>query len=131
MTEQARVKGIDAYTFFARFYALRGLAVQLRNSVIANAAASMTLLNTKATGRWEHERRVLQGEFNGKLTVLQLMEELVKAQSEVVKSAELSKNRDDKRGKNIIPDYDLVHTPASQQPVVVAARKLVDDLRTF
>ena len=60
-----------------------------------------------------------------------MMQILAAMQAEVAKSAELSKSRDDKRGKRIIPDYDLVHKPAADEKVVVAARRLADDLKTF
>ena len=52
-------------------------------------------------------------------------------QQEVADSAELSKSRDDKRGKRTIPDYDDVHKPASEEAVVIAAAALAADMGKF
>ena len=72
---------------------------------------------------------MLAAEFGAGATVKGLMAALAEAQAEVAKSAEASKARDDKRGVRVIADYDLVHKPASQEPVVVAARKLAAELQ--
>ena len=128
MTEAARLKGVGAYTFFVKLYGLRGLAKKLRQ---LGGTAADAVLSTPDNGdaRWEHERSMLAAEFGADATVKGLMAALAEAQAEVAKSAEASKARDDKRGVRVIADYDFVHKPASQEPVVVAARKLAAELQ--
>jgi len=138
MTEHARAKAVSTYTFFARLYALRELAARLGIGVGDDAAAAAAavarsgdVLQRAGSGRWEHGRRLLLAEFGAGASVPKLLAALASALAEVAASAESSKSRDDKRGKLVIPDYDLVHKPVAGEPVVVIARRLADDLKAF
>ncbi|KAH9083110.1 hypothetical protein Ae201684P_014009 [Aphanomyces euteiches] len=52
-----------------------------------------------------------------------LLRELVAAYKTIAKNAEDGKSRDDKRGQQIIPDYNLVHKKASEERIVIDAHQ--------
>jgi hypothetical protein len=137
MKEASRAKAVEAYKFFCRYYALRGLY----NKLVGGGVSADAVLTAGAgdDARWAHELSTLVKAYGvdtlqqaaPKAMVARLMHDLAAAQREVAESAELSKSRDDKRGVKTIPDYDDVHSPASEEKVVVAANVLAGEIATF
>ncbi len=113
MTERARLAGIEAYTFYLRYYALKGLLKVLKDG----ADGSRVLEDVSDDAAWEHCRQILLEEFPGK-DVKFLLEELVRMEKKVAEDVEESKRKDDKRGARIIPDYADAHTPAAEDSFV-------------
>jgi hypothetical protein len=114
LKEVPRRAGIDAYSFFIRYYALRGL----KRVLGAGATPAKLLQTVNADARWEHERNLLAQEFPG-ADVRALLEELLEAQEHVAQAVQACKAKDDERGVRIIPDYAEAHVPAAQDPVVL------------
>ncbi len=121
MTEAARKRGIEAYTFYLRYYALCGLRA-------AAAKGKVDLEAKSGDARWEHERQVLLAEFTER-DVKRLLRELVSMQETIAKAVETSKAKDDQRGARVIRDYDQAHAPASADGFVKETYKATEALR--
>ncbi|OQS03139.1 hypothetical protein THRCLA_04552 [Thraustotheca clavata] len=124
MTESSRVAGIEAYNYFIRFYALNGFWRTLRQGPLPVDA----VLHAPTTcPRWSHERGLLLAS-TPTASGADLLRELVAAYKTIAKKAETGKARDDKRGQQIIPDYNHVHKKASEERIVIDAKRRAVDI---
>lgn len=131
--EGARKKGIEAYTFYIRYYALLGFkreleAVISKNSSNPKETAKKLLASTTGSPRWEHERGLLSKEFPG-AEPAQLLEELVRMQERIAADVQSSKEKDDKRGAEVIEDYPQAHKPASQDSFIKETWAVTEKLK--
>lgn len=124
MSEQSRKAGVEAYTFYLRYYALMGLKKRLEE---AGSDADILKKQTNDT-RWEHERAILLREFPKKKPK-QLLQELIKAQEKIARDTQTSKEKDDKRGARVIPDYVEAHGPAADDSFVKETWQVTEQLR--
>ena len=125
MKEAARTAGIEAYTFYIRYYALLGL----KRSLAKGAKASDLLSAKTADARWEHERAILNADFKGR-PLKEMLGELLKAQEKIARDTQESKEKDDQRGVRIIPDYAEAHAPAKDDSFVKETHKVTAALKT-
>ncbi len=125
MVEASRTKAIEVYTFFLRYYALLGLKQKVEQVLRTGQTGDLeTLLeNPSKDARWEDQRRILESEFPGQETSA-LLKCLIKMQEKVAQDVEASKEKDDLRGKRVIDDYALAHTPASEEAFVRETREV-------
>jgi hypothetical protein len=129
MREIARVEGVEAYTFYIRYYALKGLYFAVRFALQQKQDPARVLETGYVNDpRYEHELALLQSEFPGR-SVVELLRELVHAQEKVFADTQLSKEKDNFRGIRIIPDYAEVHLPASEDPFVKATQQETVELK--
>jgi len=129
MKERARLGGIEAYTFYIRLYALKGLLFSVKFSLQQGRDANRVLEPGDRTDpRFEHERELLRREFP-EHKVKDLLHELVAAEEKLAADTLLSKERDDLRGVRIVPDYMTVHLPAREDPFVKVTRHEVTELK--
>jgi len=119
MLERSRLKAIDTYTFYIRYYGLQGLRREVAALVEAKKASSVDkLLETRTRrARWEHERRILRQELPGSDVAADL-ELLCQYQQRIAEEVEESKRKDDVRGARVIDDYAEAHTPAEEDSFV-------------
>ncbi len=119
LQEPSRKKGIDAYTFYIRAYALLGLKRELEALVSGRKPIDVRRLfnGSSANPRWEHERQLLQKEFPG-VEVPELLRELIRMQERIAQDVQSSKEKDDRRGAEVIEDYGQAHKPAAQDSFV-------------
>lgn len=119
MSESSRQNGLNAYTFYLQYYGLTGLyraVTRLMEEGKKDQIAS--LIDTKTDcDRWEHERATLREELPGK-SVKECLQLLAQMEETIAKSVQESKEKDDKRGSRIIPDYADAHKPAAQDGFV-------------
>ncbi|KPJ57096.1 MAG: hypothetical protein AMS16_01530 [Planctomycetes bacterium DG_58] len=116
MLEHSRVKAIETYTFYIRYYALLGLKSRIETS---SKSALKALLTTKTRNRrWEHERRILVSEFGKDVSLAELLEKLSEAVEKIAVDTQISKEKDDTRGARIIDDYPHAHAPAVEDKFV-------------
>ncbi len=118
MSEASRKKAIETYTFYIRTYALLGLKRRLE---------------TKSSGaRWEHEEKILEREFP-QVTPQERLNTLVRMQEKIAADVQSSKEKDDRRGAEVIEDYDEAHKPAKDDPFVketwAAAARMKEEIR--
>ncbi|MGD0092580.1 MAG: DUF4954 family protein [Planctomycetota bacterium] len=129
LEERARRSGIEAYTFYIRLYALKGLLFSVKFCLQQGRDANRVLEPEYVSDpRYEHERALLCQEFPGR-NVKQLLHELVAAHEKVAADTLLSKEKDDFRGVRIIPDYITVHVPAREDPFVKVTQHEVMELK--
>ena len=119
LLETSRKKAVETYTFYIRYYALSGLKRELEALAAKQEldGAGHFLQAKSANARWEHERRLIAQEFPG-VGVVDLLKGLVQAQERIAKDVQTSKEKDDRRGAEVIEDYTLAHKPASQDSFV-------------
>lgn len=113
MSEKSRAAGIAAYTFYIRYYALMGLKRRLE----AGGKATSILTKKTEDPRWEHERQILSQELP-KNSVEHNLKLLISMQERIAQDVQVSKEKDDKRGARIIPDYPEAHAPAAEDSFV-------------
>jgi len=117
MLETDRARGVEAYTFYIRYYALLGLKRRLaelfaeKKSAFKKNAQKALVTHTKDK-RWEHERKILIQELKDK-NVSECLQLLSQMQEKIAQEVQVSKEKDDKRGAKIIEDYAFAH-PAAQ-----------------
>lgn len=127
LKEASRKAGIDAYTFYIRYYALMGLKRKLKTVKGKNKVKNI-LHNPTDDSRWEHERKLLLAEFPEN-TLEDNLTLLIRMQEQIAESVRLSKEKDDKRGARIISDYMEAHTPASEDSFVKQTMQETQQLR--
>ena len=116
LREEFRLKGIDAYSFYIGYYALKGLKAKLEQDGPAE-----DLLSEKGDSeRWEHERQTLLLEVGEDKSLSQLLDRLADSQRVIAQDVQRSKAKDDIRGQRIIPDYAEAHTSAEEDSFVRA-----------
>ncbi len=129
MKESARLEGIEAYTFYIRLYALKGLRLELRFCLKTGRDHSRVLKpDYVSNSRFDHERALILSEFPGK-SIPDLLHELATMSTKMADDILLSKEKDDFRGARIIPDYDLAHIHAANDRFVVTAKNEAEELR--
>lgn len=130
LLEQSRVDGIEAYTFYIKYYALTGLYRTVKYYVDNTMKDEIKTVLTKQTtcDRWEHERKILLAELPGK-SVADCLTLLSEMENTIAKSVQESKEKDDKRGAQIIPDYAQAHKPASEDGFVKETWKNTKELQ--
>ena len=69
--------------------------------------------------------QTLQQEFASEWRVSDCLKELVKHRESITLRAIAGKQRDDARGKRIMPDYELVHTPVEDEATIHYSQRYV------
>jgi len=130
MSERSRQKGIETYTFYIGYYALLGLKRHLEALVQKGEVSQIPGLVERKSDcvRWEHERKILVEEFAGK-DLKTLLMDLVERQEKIADQVQSSKEKDDRRGAEVISDYSEAHPPASEDSFVRETRKATETLK--
>jgi hypothetical protein len=129
MSESDRVGAIEAYQFYARYYALLGLRQQVRAAVADGRGEIDDLLaNPDTHEEWEYQSRILVQEF-GVEDIGAGLTLLASVARQVAEDCERTREKDDTRGVRIIDDYAEVHPPADRDRIVRQAREEADRLR--
>jgi hypothetical protein len=119
MSDESRKNGIEAYTYYIRYYALKGLKKKVEE-IFASGKVDMVpkALNTKTTDtRWEHERAIILLEFKD-ADVKSLLGAYAGMCVKIARDVEESKAKDDRRGVRVIPDYAEAHEAAKDNAFV-------------
>jgi len=131
MLESSRLKGIKSYDFYIKYYALLGLKRKIEEYVKQGKSKDeiKSILDNKTNDiRWEHERKILNSELKD-LSIKECLEELIKMQEKVAKDVQISKEKDDERGKRIIEDYELAHGKAIDDSFVKETWQVTEKLK--
>ncbi|MBN9520036.1 DUF4954 family protein [bacterium] len=122
LTDSDRVRAVEAYRFYARYWALGGLLDRVRT-------AGRGALDAADDDRvWAYQRELLaaDGLLADPDEALDLLADMA---DRVARDVERARQRDDARGVRIIPDYADVHPPVGDDPVVRAARAEAEAIR--
>lgn len=130
LREDVRLRAIETYAFYLRYYALSGLKRELTTRLDASEKVDPEELfqEESPTPRWAHERELLLAEGYGKNLVSDL-KEFLKVQEAIAQSVQVSKEKDDVRGALIIDDYPAAHPPAGEDDFVVETWKEFEELK--
>jgi NDP-sugar pyrophosphorylase family protein len=114
MLEPSRIDGIDAYTFYIRYYALRGLQQRVSFHYENGQEKVLSDIYVKKTEEleWEYQRGLLQAEGLSKNSITDNLEKLSSMQVKIAQDTQASKERDDERGERILQDHYKAHTRA-------------------
>ncbi|MFH1007905.1 MAG: hypothetical protein V1800_10465, partial [Candidatus Latescibacterota bacterium] len=118
MSEKSRAKAVDAYTFHIRHYALLGLKDAVQQSLDRGEDVRILFTTPSNDRKWEHQRKLLCTEWKGNEVVSDL--KLLRGmQEKLACDVEESKAKDDRRGRRVIEDYEVVHRPAKEDQFVI------------
>eukprot|EP00299_Pterocystis_sp_00344_P003339 c1389_g1_i1.p1 GENE.c1389_g1_i1~~c1389_g1_i1.p1 ORF type:complete len:224 (+),score=52.72 c1389_g1_i1:383-1054(+) len=120
MRESSRVAGIRAYTNYIQYFGLHGLFREMKsNSSIQLAwkVDDLDRVTSSHSERWAQELHILKSEFPSQ-SVDQLLVHLVRFANQYAQDILKSKQKDDERGPQVIPDYGVAHLPADRDKVV-------------
>ncbi|MBU1077017.1 MAG: DUF4954 family protein [Spirochaetes bacterium] len=128
--EVNRIKAIDSYTFYIRYYALKGLMKRVREFARTsnNRITWNTIKDSSNEKRWQHEKNILFLEFGEKHNIKNLLDTFLEMETKIALDVSLSKEKDDTRGRKIIDDYDLSHISAKDDAFV---RNMYNELDTI
>ncbi|MDD5065580.1 MAG: DUF4954 family protein, partial [bacterium] len=131
MLERSRVHAVETYTLFLQYYSLKGLKNQLmRLCGSGGVRVSLEMLQRiKTDKRWEHERSVLQKEFSVSIDLKEMMKKYLVMEETMIERIIMAREKDDKRGRKIMDDYDLVHTPARDDSLVRESYKNLEKIK--
>ena len=130
LTEQSRKKGIEAYELYIEYYALTRLFDRVtvlqaqRGPVLHDEIYELSTDDHE----WEHAREVLAGESYNLRSVRDNLSRLINILATISTSTLRSKERDDERGRKIIPDYADVNILANDDPFIRETIKDTADL---
>jgi hypothetical protein len=155
LSEKSRLMGIKAYTACVRRYALLGLLefCQQTNGLedlegeFSRSTAALQVYDFTAEPQWpilpwedeefwNHQKAVLLQEFprtSGESSWISwaadlLSNDLVTLEHDYAKRIYTSKQRDDSRGKETIPDYEESHVAAEDDGVIQAAKEQATEI---
>ena len=114
MTEESRTRGIATYGLFIEYFALQGLAARVAGLLDGGERDRVATLYEEAAGDpdWEYRLFLLRSEGHAGRSVAENLERLGGIHERIARDTELSKERDDVRGRKIIPDYAEANTLA-------------------
>ena len=128
ITEQSRQNGINAYTTYIEYYALKGLKLHIEHMVASNIPVTTETAYTAGMSD-SHPLEILKSEGYDNRTVKENLQRLAKLEEYCAQSTHTSREKDELRGRKIIPDYDATHTLAAHDPFVQATWKAMDTQR--
>lgn len=120
LLESSRQIAISAYTFYIRYYALLGLKRKLEEILqkkVSKKTIKKLLTASSKDKRWDNERKILLTELPNN-DVAANLRFLLDNLEKIANDVQSSKEKDDKRGRRIIPDYPQAHPPAAEDSFV-------------
>ncbi len=120
LTEESRRAGIDVYELYIEYYALTQLMnrISVNQDKIDAGAFSMIYDEKSDDNDWEYARRVLAAEGYRNRGPKDNLSRLIDILNIISTSTSGSKERDDMRGRRIIPDYCDVNTLAANDSFI-------------
>jgi carbonic anhydrase/acetyltransferase-like protein (isoleucine patch superfamily) len=129
LLEGNRKLAIQTYTFYIRYYALRGLLREVQKLAEKGAVMSAALLQAQSSdNRWEHERRILLDELPAN-DLRQNLRLLADMEQQIARDILETKRKDDFRGSRIIDDYAEAHPPSEEDSFVKQTVRLAEACR--
>jgi hypothetical protein len=131
MLESSRLKGIEAYTFYLRYYALLGLKEAVEKLLAESKKSEIAGIYDRASddNLWEHQREIVLVEFPDERDVGKHLRLLTEMQERIARDVQTSKEKDDKRGMRVIKDYAEAHKPAAEDGFVKETWEVTRELQ--
>lgn len=115
LKEQNRLKAIQSYHYYLKYYALTGLLREIKK---LSPHRELSYSDIPLRERWIEEWPFFQSEGLTQHTISQNLLLLGQMQQNIADQVEQSKAKDDHRGQKIIPHYDQYATPAQRDSIV-------------
>ncbi len=145
LQEKSRIKAIDTYTFYIRYYALKGLnnaigkiissGEKISEERVYNYHNTVSPEETSELIYWEHQKEILEREQLTENSLKENLLKLLEMEEQIAENTQKSKEKDDRRGKRIIDDYPESHIPAKDDPFVIQTweeyKKLKERIYTY
>jgi len=114
MTESARRAAIDAYQFYIEYYSLMKIfeRIEALHAQGASFLPEVIFESDNGDSEWNYALKLIVSEGYGGRSLRDNLLRLIVLLNEIADSTFRSKERDDKRGRKIIPDYEFVNTQA-------------------
>ncbi len=121
ITEKNRINGIDAYTFYIQFYALKLLAHRTGKILSGNNGIEIDIIyeDDPDISNWSHARSVLSAEELKDISLKDNLEKLINKNNIFLSSVYSSKDKDYVRGNKIISDYSEFHRPTGEDQFII------------
>jgi hypothetical protein len=131
LNEEKRLEAIETYGYFIEYYALCGLKIRIDGWIRENPSADIVRLceEPSAEPEWEFQRALLEDEGYGERGIEENLRRLAAMQETIAQATEDSKEKDDARGRRILPDYGDVHRPAAEDGFVREIRKETETMK--
>ncbi len=133
MMEQSRTGAIDTYTFFIEYYVLQGLADRISHLIEEGESdlARSVYQDRTEDPEWSYQLNLLHKEGYVKRSITENLERLGEIHQRIAQDTQGSKERDDIRGKKIIPDYAEANTQAPDDGFVKETREKAEAARAI
>ncbi len=120
LLERSRKQGISAYAFYIEYYLMRGLFERAEILFQKHGAIDkQTLYEKEPTHTYWNNQYMLMNEFAFfKRSVVENLSRFDEMVHMIARKTESVKEKDEGRGKKIIDDYNLYHTPAGEDDFV-------------
>ncbi|MCL2155433.1 MAG: DUF4954 family protein [Leptospirales bacterium] len=136
VTENNRIKGIENYTFYIQFYALKELSYRVdrilseKSSIDNSIIDSSTIYKEDNNEQWSHALQTLYDEKLNDISLKDMslkenMEKLLNMNELFLSSLFYSRDKDYVRGNKIISNYAKYHKPTDEDPLIVDIRKKI------
>jgi NDP-sugar pyrophosphorylase family protein len=114
MAEASRSKGIEIYSLYIEYFALQGLVARVKDVVGRQERGRIASVYSDVTQDpdWEYRRGLLRSEGYDGRTLKENLGRLAEIYDRMARDTQMSKERDDIRGKRIITDYAETNTQA-------------------
>jgi hypothetical protein len=121
ITEKNRIEGIDAYTFYIRFYVLKLLAHRVGKILSGNNGIDTAVIyeDDADIKHWSHAISVLTDEGLKEIPLKENLEHLINQNNIFLSSVYSSKDKDYIRGNKIISDYSVYHKPTGEDQFII------------
>jgi len=133
ITEKNRINGIDAYTFYIEFYALKLLTHRVGKILSDNNGIDINIIydDDNDIKQWSHAKLILISEGLKEISLKENLEKLINQNNIFLSSVYSSKEKDYTRGKKIIPGYGIYHKPTGDDPFIIELKNktVIDQTR--
>lgn len=131
MTGESRKKAIESYGFYCTFYALSGLRKRMAGLIASGSRIKPTTLFSTPSkdDEWNYQKQLLREFGYDRRPLKEILAELIAMQEQLFAFVLKSKEKDDRRGKTIIRDYEFVNTLARNDQFIKDLRKTTTALK--
>ncbi|PKL16216.1 MAG: hypothetical protein CVV49_17380, partial [Spirochaetae bacterium HGW-Spirochaetae-5] len=121
ITEKNRINGIDAYTFYIHFYALKLLTHRVGKILSGNNGIDISIIYEEDSDikQWSHAESILAIEGLKDIPLKDNLEKVINQNNVFLSSVYSSKDKDFIRGEKIISDYSVYHKPTGEDQFII------------
>jgi len=121
ITEKNRAEGIEVYSFYIRFYALKLLAHRIGKILSGNNGIDPAVVfqEDREIQHWSYAMNLINNEGLKDSSIKENLEKLINKNNVFLSSVYSSKEKDYIRGNKIISDYSVYHKPAGEDQFII------------